>query len=112
MNMKGFEPLYAPHCSAGVELLFSKATSADFSGEVRPLESQRGNNKKKKKNYTVQKGRGGMRGVKKHIYTRRRGSCSGIKKHTSTISWFCGEEEEEEEEEGADTVVKRACQLQ
>lgn len=43
MKMKGFEPLYPPHCSARVEILSSQATLADFRGEARLEESNQPN---------------------------------------------------------------------
>ncbi|TNN69746.1 hypothetical protein EYF80_019978 [Liparis tanakae] len=39
MQMKGFEPLYPPHCSARVEILSSQASLADFRAEAQRKKS-------------------------------------------------------------------------
>lgn len=60
--MKGFEPLYPPHCSP--QIRSASPTSADFSGSTAASQAKSCDRKGKKKKDRRQTG----------IYTRKRGS--------------------------------------
>lgn len=112
MKMKGFEPLYPPHCSARVEILSSQATLADFRGEARLEESNQPN-----KNYIYIFKNLGKKEGKKTASTPANGvATSGIKEaHLDDFLVVCVEREgrrRRRRRRRGDTVVKRACQLQ